>query len=242
LSTNYVFLHGFSGSGAVWHSIVTRLPTGARVLSPNLAGHVDAPPPASFESEVARLAGIIGSSGLREIHLVGYSLGARLALGLLAHGVLGVAQATLIGVHPGLASELERARRVEQDENWALLIEQRGVAAFVEAWESNPIFESQKRAPLAAIELQRRTRSAHAAPALAATMRALSLGRMPNYWSSLGQIAQPIRLLTGALDSKFTQVAQKMLPLLRAGSLQVEPDIGHNVLLERPDSVLRPAD
>ncbi|HVS66649.1 MAG TPA: alpha/beta fold hydrolase [Thermoanaerobaculia bacterium] len=99
-----VLIQGFAGSPASWDAVVERLPEDWRVLRPTLAGH---DPRAGwpqdvrgFEDEVDRLAHEIGP-GPPSL-LCGYSLGGRLALGLLARHPGRFAAALVIGAHPGL--------------------------------------------------------------------------------------------------------------------------------------------
>ena len=71
--------------------------------------HRDIPVTESFEGnleQVARRVRQVGAS----VNLVGYSLGARVALGLLASRPELVASATLVSVHPGLALERRASR------------------------------------------------------------------------------------------------------------------------------------
>jgi len=103
-SERCVLIHGFAGSPASWDAVVERLPEDWSVLRPALAGH---DPLAgwpqevrSFEDEVDRLAHEIGP-GPPSL-LCGYSLGGRLALGLLARHPGRFAAALVIGAHPGL--------------------------------------------------------------------------------------------------------------------------------------------
>ena len=87
-----VCLHGFTGSPQCWDDVIEALGKPSRVLCPTLLGHNQGPPPASitsFEAEVDRIATMVLHAGLTGAHLVGYSLGARLGLGLLVrHGRL----------------------------------------------------------------------------------------------------------------------------------------------------------
>jgi pimeloyl-ACP methyl ester carboxylesterase len=47
----------------------------------------------------------------------------------------------------------------------------------------------------------------------------------------------PITLVTGALDEKFTAIARELQGLRAGIDHIVVPGAGHNVALERPDSI-----
>lgn len=234
-----MLLHGYTGSPAAWDGVHAVLATQGAVLRPALVGHGPGTGAASdFVAEVDRLAGLIRSAGLDAVHLCGYSLGGRLALGLLARHPSLFARATLIGAHPGLPEgDVERDTRAASDEQWAQLAEN-DAQAFFARWAAQPMFATQQALPAtvrAALQCQR---AAHDAQALAGALRALSLARMPDWQPALGAVTQPVHLMAGALDTKFVALAQRLAAQIRHATLGIVPGVGHNVVLERPDVVL----
>lgn len=187
-----------------------------------------------FEAEVDRLAGVISAKGFSGSHLVGYSLGGRLALGLLLrHGHLFRA-ASLLGTHPGLATEEERRQRRRKDEAWARRLEAEGLEAFLDAWEAQPLFSTQTGAQRAD---QRRMRQGLDPHGLARALRELSLGRMPGYRSRLPELTVPVCWAAGELDPKFRALAAACAAETPGSRRQILPGAGHNVVLERPAAV-----
>lgn len=245
-----VLVHGFTGHPDTWDAALG--PTGgASVLRLVPLGHDGAPAetlatgpagPAGFEAEVDRLAAQIRAAGpvaAGGAHLVGYSLGARLALGLVCrHGAL-FRCATLIGVNPGLDDAAERAARQAEDELRAARLLRDGLERFLIEWEAQPLFSTLRRASAEARAALLALRRRHSASGLALCLRRLGLGVMPSYWAALGRIPQPVRLVVGAEDPKFIRIAARALPRLERGSLVVVADAGHNVPLEQP-LALRP--
>jgi 2-succinyl-6-hydroxy-2,4-cyclohexadiene-1-carboxylate synthase len=242
--TGLVLIHGFTGSPASFDGLSRRLARRSPRVSvhrPALLGHGGAAPPDTvrFEQEVDRIAHGIVRAGASGSHLCGYSLGARIALGLLArHGYL-FAGATLIGVHPGLSNLAERAARVGSDERWCELLSRRGVGAFLDAWQAQPLLATQRALPAAEAVEQRRIRSSHSARGLMHALRVLGLGQMPNYHSALGSARCRLRLVAGERDDKFVALARTMAGRTPSIEIDVVPDVGHNVLLEAPDHVER---
>jgi 2-succinyl-6-hydroxy-2,4-cyclohexadiene-1-carboxylate synthase len=242
--TGLVLIHGFTGAPASFDAVVGRLARRAprvRVHRPALLGHGALAPDGSsrFEQEVDRIAVGIARAGASGSHLCGYSLGARVALGLLARHAELFAGATLIGVHPGLASLAERAARVGSDERWCELLSRRGVGAFLDAWQAQPLFASQRALSGAQAAEQRRIRSSHSAPGLMRALRVLGLGRMPDYRSVFVSARCRLRLLAGERDDKFVALARAVAGHGPSIELDVVPGAGHNVLLEAPDHVAR---
>lgn len=233
-----VLLHGFTGSPRAWDAVCEALPEGVTVLRPPLFGHgADAGSVASFEDEVDRLVEVVRDASIRGAHLVGYSLGGRLALGLIVRHPQLFASATCIGVHPGLAEPAEREERARSDEALASVLEREGLDPFLAEWERLPLFATQSRLPSEVLERQRRERRRHDAQGLARALRILGLARMPNFRPALSSLSIPITLAVGELDSKFRALATEMLGALRCGRLLLVPGAGHNLVLERPDAL-----
>ena len=232
-------LHGFTGTPRAWDAVIAALPAEADAVCPAIVGHDHelALTGGRFEDEVDRLARVLASQSSRRFHLAGYSLGGRLALGLLVRHQGLFASATLIGAHPGLEKEEARRERSTADELLAKKLAEQGVEGFIEHWEQLPLFASQKTLTPEARESQRRQRLSHRAAGLAHALRILSLGRMPNYREDLGRIDLPIRLMVGETDAKFCQLAETMAASLPTATVRVVSGAGHNLLLEAPGVV-----
>lgn len=241
MSPPLFFLHGYAGHARSWSSVEGLLP-GRRANAASLYGHdPDFAVTASitFEDQVAR---IVEALPAERVRLVGYSLGGRVALGVLALAPSRIASAVIISANPGLASAEERRTRVAADAAWATLLLERGLEAFVEAWEAQPLFASQARAPAAALATQRALRLRHRPESLARAMTSLGLGVMPDYTPSLARMDLPVDLVVGALDPKFVASAERMLTLLPRATLHTIPGAGHNVVLEQPAGLARVLD
>lgn len=227
--STYVMLHGFTGAPASFDALVEAIGP-SRVLRPFLTGHGPRPVlSASWAEEIDRLAALLDAEQVERAHLVGYSMGARVGLSLLAQAPERFARATLIGVRGALGNERERAARCDDDRRWIELLEREGLEPFIEAWQARPMFASQSPASRARAGVVRRMHTAHG---LAHALRTLGLAEMPE----VGRIAVPIELVTGALDTKFGALAEELARALPAAHTVVD-GTGHDVLLERPDAL-----
>lgn len=232
-----VCLHGFTGDPGVWDSVLELLPSEIEALCPPIAGHEPGVPlSGTFEQEVERLAADLPRDR-GPFHLAGYSLGGRLALGLLARHRRLFARATLIGVHPGLGGEAERRRRAAADDELARGLERDGVERFVDRWQGLPLFRTQLALPPGVLEAQRFRRLGHRPEGLAHALRALSLGRMPDYRCDLPAIELPVHLMAGERDGKFRRLAEATASALPRGTVEIVPACGHNLVLEAPRAV-----
>ncbi len=234
-----LLLHGFTGSPESWRSVREHLPDTLSVSTPYVLGHGQTPSPgSSFDGEARRLVALAQAElGKAPLHVVGYSLGARLALGIALLFGEQIRSLTLIGVNPGLSSGEERAARARADAEWMRLLDTQGVDAFARAWQNQALFDSQARLDPALLAEQGRIRRTHTPTGLSAALRVLGLSEMRNFREDLGKIAIPTSLMVGALDLKFQRLAREIQDLLPKAALVVVPGAGHNLLLEAPKAV-----
>lgn len=241
--TTAVLIHGFSGSPASWRRVEALLNVPGHALT--VCGHGGEPSPAisrgpaAFEAEVDRLGAVVRAEVPPPRVVVGYSLGGRLALGLLVRHPDLFLGAALIGANPGIGGEDDRVARRRDDERWARLIEEGGLAAFDSEWAALPLFASQQDLDAGRLAEQRRVRLGHDPAALGAAMRALSLGAMPDYRRALRDIACRVELIVGCLDTKFESLARQMAETLLNAAVHVVEGAGHNLPLEAPAELAR---
>lgn len=229
-----VLLHGFLGAPGSFDPLLAALGEQGPVTAPLLPGHGPAPwlPEGSFDDVVDALAARLpaGPPSL----LVGYSLGARLALGLALRHQASFAGAVLIGVHPGLTGRQERETRASSDSALALALRTGGLAAFVRSWEALPLFASQSRLPAALLAAQRATRLSHIDAGAAWALENLGLARMPPRLDAVRGCRLPLLLVTGAEDRKFSGLAAQLRAAAPLARTELIAGAGHNLLLEAP--------
>jgi 2-succinyl-6-hydroxy-2,4-cyclohexadiene-1-carboxylate synthase len=170
--------------------------------------------------------------------IVGYSMGARLALSMLLDAPRRFAGAVLVGVDAGIDDPRERAQRQRWERSMSDKILTQGLDAFVREWQTLPVFASQRALPEAIRDELRVRRSQHDPAGVAWAMTALGTGSMPSRWSELASIEVPVVLVTGALDEKFSAIAARMVQRNPRWILhRIAPSVGHDVTIEAPDFV-----
>lgn len=216
-------LHGFAGDPSVWADVIAawQLPEPPRTLA--LPGHGATPVQPTWHDNVAAVAGELGDCDV----VVGYSLGARVALALVAAGR--VPRAVLIGVNPGL-DDADRPARRAADAAWARVLREQGVAAFDAAWTAQPLFASQARVDAGTRSTRRARRLALDAEQLARSLEVMGVAEMPDYRAALGDHQSRLALLAGADDVKYAALARA----LPAASVELVPGSGHDPTLEQP--------
>ena len=231
-----VLVHGMLGAPASFDALRAQL--GARELDAlTLPGHTHhpRPVPTSFEAAADELAAELAVRyGDVPVDLLGYSLGARLTLAVCARHPARFRRAILVSVHPGLTSDDARAARRAEDEACAAQIEREGLATFLDDWETRAIFASQRRLPPVLIAHQRAIRLAQDPRGIAAAFRGLGLAQMPPLADALVALAPRLRLVVGALDTKFCAIAAALAQRAPMLAIDVLPGVGHNCILEAP--------
>ncbi len=240
-----VLLHGFTGHGGGWATQAEAFSAaGYRVLAPDLLGHGLSPAPSNpdryeMERAAADLAALLRANSDEPAHLLGYSMGGRLALYFALTYPAQVRSLTLESASPGLAAESERAQRRERDNALAEQIEREGISAFVDFWESLPLWESQRERLNGEQRQQLRAQRLRNRPSgLANSLRGMGTGAQPNLRPRLPTLAAPTLLLAGADDGKFVAVNREMAQHIPDARLVVLPHAGHNVHLERPNAFI----
>jgi 2-succinyl-6-hydroxy-2,4-cyclohexadiene-1-carboxylate synthase len=209
-----VLLHGFAGDPASWDSVGIQ---GDRIALP---GHQGGGPLA--DDWAANLAVIAARIGRCDV-VIGYSLGARVALGLVVGGH--IPHGILISVNPGIGDS-ERAARRASDAAWAQLARDRGIDAFITAWEAQPLFATQQRAPADRLVARHTRRLALDPEQLARSLETMGLAEMPDHRRHIGD---RFALIAGADDPKYVAIAREL-----PSPLELVPGSGHDPLLEQP--------
>ena len=169
-----------------------------------------------------------------KVILAGYSMGARLALGLALRHPDRIEKLVLASGTAGLEDARERASRVAEDERLARSIEKDGVPAFIQKWEQHPTLASLR--PYAA--QLRPERLSHTASGLASALRQLGTGAQPSYWNKLAALKVPVLVLAGVDDAKFLALGRRMHKLFPDSELRELSNCGHAPHLERPEAFL----
>ncbi len=194
-----VFLHGFLGTAMDWEAVCSYLPN-CECIGFDLPGHGQSPFMEEFMIPIERF------------HLIGYSMGGRIAMGYAEKHPEQVATLTVISAHPGLKSGEEREKRLEHDREWAKLLFELPIDDFLKRWYDQSIFNAFR--PDFSMRKQQNI------DGLAAALIHFSLGRQLYY--------EIDRCLVGEKDEKFRALYKN--PILI-------PNAGHMVHLENPQFV-----
>lgn len=238
-----LLLHGFAGRGTSWGAHAGALARAFRVIVVDLPGHgrtsYAAPSRLTVERTADDLAEILARLGATPAHVLGYSLGARIALRLAAAHPATVAALVLESPSAGIADPTQRAARREADEALAASIERDGIAGFVTTWERSPVFASHAALAPALVARQRAIRLSHHPRGLAASLRGAGQGAMEPLHDRLAGITAPTLVIAGALDAIGAPRAELVADRIPGARLALLEGAGHTPHLECPAAFRR---
>jgi 2-succinyl-6-hydroxy-2,4-cyclohexadiene-1-carboxylate synthase len=234
-----VLLHGFTGSSQTWAQFDKSWPD-LRLIAVDLPGHGESDSPRdmihySLHSTLAELREILDKLQLERVTLLGYSLGARIALHFALKYPERVSRLVLESASPGIKNPAEGTQRRRDDEALAGKLERDGIEAFVDYWQALPLWKSQAALPTARREALRCQRLQNSTTGLANSLRGVGAGSCPPVYDRLGELTMPLLVIAGELDRRYSELALLIAAGAPAATLQIIGNAGHAVHLERPE-------
>lgn len=232
MSRDLVLLHGWGLSSSVWKPLAEALSDTFTLHTPNLPGHGSAAPAGPSLNE---WADALLSRIPEDAVLVGWSLGAQLALHLARQNPERVARLVLIGASP----------RFVQADDWPAALPGATLTRFRQEFDATPdatqrrfvalqsLGDSARKAVAAALGNSLTTADDTHKSALADGLRLLAETDLRTLAS---EIRQPVRLLHGREDKLMPVTAAEWLAdALPDARLTVFGQCGHAPFLSRPE-------
>ncbi|MBF8290314.1 MAG: alpha/beta hydrolase fold protein [Chloroflexi bacterium] len=234
-----LLIHGFTSRGSGWGAHAAAFARRFRVIVVDLPGHGRSAIPsdpvrAGVERTAADLATILRVLDGAPASVVGYSLGARVALALAVDHPDVVRRLVLESPSAGIAGAGDRAARRDADARLAERVERDGIRAFVDDWERQPVFASHSRLPPRIAARLRAERLANRPAGLAASLRGAGQGSMLPLHDRLAEVRAPTLVIAGALDAAGRERAAAVAAGVPGARLAVIDGAGHTPHLETP--------
>jgi 2-succinyl-6-hydroxy-2,4-cyclohexadiene-1-carboxylate synthase len=237
-----LMIHGFTGRGSDWSPLLPALQRMVSTITVDLLGHGDSDSPAeparhAIERQAADLAAVLRRVGAAPAAVMGYSMGARIALRMaIASGGV-VARLILESPSAGIADPAERAERRASDEQLARLLDRQGIQAFVTRWEEQPLFASERQLSLAARARLHSERLRCNPDSLAASLRGAGQGSMEALQARLGSVKAPTLIIAGDLDEVGLERAAAVAAGIPGARMHALRGVGHAPHREAPERV-----
>lgn len=164
--------------------------------------------------------------------LVGYSMGARIAL----HAILAepdcASALVLISGTAGIADGAARSARRAADAVLAQRIVELGTEAFIDEWLAQPMFTGLPRN-----EDDRALRAGNRPETLARSLLRMGQGAQEPLWDRLGRITRPVTTIAGSADPRYADDAVRIAAAVPHGCSSVIAGAGHAVHVQEPAAV-----
>ncbi len=227
------------GISSDWLEVTERFENKYYCILPDLPGHGKSmigtiAEPLDFDSLALGLVNLMGELQLTSAALIGYSMGARVALYTATKYPERFDALVLEGVNPGLQDDNKRNNRLVLDRERARKMEKVGIARYTEIWYEADLFKTLKRHPEKLNKIKSARKNNDTA-CMAKVLRELSPGRQPSLWDKLDTLNMPVLLIAGELDSKYKEIVSQMKDYLTDSQVHLIPETGHNTHLEAPE-------
>lgn len=212
-----------------------------RALIQQSQGHeshaVEIKPAPDWNTSIQRIANDIPEGSV----VVGYSMGARLALGIAIEYPERIAGLVFVSGNPGLETTESRKNRWLSDDALAEKIEN-GISSetlesFLQHWYQQSVFAATP-VEIRRTEVSRKlTQPSQNWPEL---LRTHSVSRQPNYWPRLNELSMPVSVVAGQDDEKYRNIAIRFIEEQPSSNIscRIIPACGHLVHRERPESLV----
>ncbi|MGE0598962.1 MAG: alpha/beta fold hydrolase [Dehalococcoidia bacterium] len=230
-----LFLHGLSGVAEVWIPTVSNLPDPRRYVAIDQRGHGQTTCIGNDYSAAAMVAdteAVIAGLGVRP-HLVGHSMGARIAMLLAARRPETIRSAVIVDIGPDKWQEnIESTRRgVEsRPEKFASADD-----LFAFAFRNRTPTDLDKQILLARMEPHRDGTLTWRA-SQEALIACVTAQRSRNYWADWRRISMPALFIHGGASNEVPlRIAEKMRAANPGVGFERFEGVGHNIPLIAPD-------
>jgi len=234
-----VLLHGFSQSSKTWEEVAPCLAKDRFVVAPDFVGHgkTDNPTDASLyemNSVLEFLSALLHWIWVDRVDLVGYSMGGRIGLMYAATQPHRVASLVLESSGLGPQTIQQHQAMLKRDLDLINRLRENDIKAFMDFWEEQAVFESQKSLPADVQERLRVARRENDPQALALTVRGTGQHIMPDLSRKIAILPMKVMYIAGILDRRYLKIAEKIQHYENTSCVLL--NTGHNTHLEAPDS------
>lgn len=217
--TTLALIHGFLGAADDWAAVRQRL------NHPSVA--IEIPEASEWNAGIHAIASSLPDPSI----LVGYSMGARIALGCALNHSQRVRALVFVSGNPGLSEEL-REQRWTHDQQVCQALRQQPAKHFLRRWYRQEVFRSLTEAQVESLVRDKRDLDAGR---FAQLLTCYSIAKQPNYWDRLDELSMPVLLVAGQSDPKYVDICRKMQSHVRNGRFRLVEGAGHIVHRERPE-------
>lgn len=227
-----VFVHGFPLSRGVWKKQIDAFQSFYRVIAPDLRGLGESetlPGPTTMEHYAADLSALFKKLNTGPVVLVGHSMGGYVALAFARQFPEMLCGLVLVGTKAGAdTADAAAGRRATAEK-----VKTEGVRVVIDAMAPK-MLAADSQDPTMTEQVRRFMAPSQPEGVIGAL---LGMAERPDSTPSLGQIAVPTLVITGAQDTLIPPTeSEKLAKGIPLAQLSVIPHAGHLVALEQSDA------
>lgn len=224
-----VLLHGFWGQPQDWSAVIQRLGLTTQVIAPDLYEPSELSPQYELKEWTRHfLHWLKENAGQAPVQIVGYSMGARLALNALMTEPQRFHRALLLSGAAGFPPEA-LAGREEWERLWREKFLSQPWPELESAWQDQSVFAGSQATP--------RRRSENLREWLGLCLENWSVRRHEFTLQDLKSLGSRADWAFGALDQKYVSFAKTLQDLPVQGQITVIPNAGHRLITDAPDFI-----
>ena len=233
-----LFLHGFMGDSNDWDSFAEKFSTKFYCIALDLCGHgnteCDEFQDYTFEKTSQAIISLLDELKIQKTHVIGYSMGGRFGFYLITHYQKYFSKAILESASPGLKSKEEKIEREQKDMMLARRMHMQPFEQFLDDFYNMDIFISMDKSS-EKYKSMLKHKSENNIEQLALSLKYAGTGVMPSVWDKLPTIETDTLLITGSLDTKYSQLAKEIKKTNSKISYEIIDQASHNVHFEQEE-------
>lgn len=234
------WVHGLFGAPTDFAAVSELLEVPGNQAAMALPGHGGSPPldyyeRPGFDEVTSSLIVALDQAGVETTALVGYSMGARVAMHVALAYPERITHLVVIGGHTGLDGEQARAGRLLLDRKRASLIRGGGLRPFLQTWYRQPMFAHFRASPQFNAIFEARCDGD--AEAVAITLERLSPGLQEPLADAMAACPVPTLWVAGEYDMRYVELLSEVAERQASGRFVQIPHAGHVVPAEAPEAL-----
>lgn len=222
-----ILLHGFWGQPGDWSPVFQKLSLTESALAPDLYEPGPLDPRHPLKQWTGNFLNWLDkNAGAEPVQIVGYSMGARLALNAVVARPERFSRALLLSGAPVLP---EGADRSEFENQWVQKFLTQPWQEIESAWDEQSIFQGSHKLP--------RRKSDALREVLGLSLTNWSPSLHPFGWAQVKALPASIEWAYGALDQKYMEMAKTLREEGVRGQIAIIPNAGHRLTSDASDFI-----
>jgi 2-succinyl-6-hydroxy-2,4-cyclohexadiene-1-carboxylate synthase len=229
--TMTVLLHGFWGQPQDWNEVLRGLPLNVEVHTPDLYEDPVLSPGIALNDWVKHFVSWCESrSAGHPVDLVGYSMGARLALQAVLLRPQSFRRALILSGNPAIPKQDYKDREAWENQ-WAEKFQTQPWIELESAWQEQSVFQGSRGVS--------RRRKDELREKLAQSLVNWSPRHHLLGLEGVKALSPSVEWAFGALDQKYVEIAKNLASVPVQGQINIIPNAGHRLFTDAADFVVR---